>query len=96
MDSPPQVIAWNDFPRLGWLTTSYGQYEYSSGPVSLTLLEPDFGGRAQLIAQVVTDRKMSQRTLRFPLPIEGCRYNEAIEMIEVSAATSLAQIKWHA
>ena len=87
-------IDWTDFNRLGWIRTPYGQYEFSKGPLTLTLLEPDFGGRAQLIVQACSDRRMSERSFRFPIPIAVDRYNEMIAMIETSASLDLDPLKF--
>lgn len=87
-------LAWSDFARLAWQRTPYGQFTFERGPVELTLLEPDYTGRAELMVQAVTPRKMSQRSIHFEVPVAASKYNEAIELVERWHSVQLPELKW--
>lgn len=90
---PPPLINWDDLTQWGWVRTPYGQLSFTKDEVELTLLEPDFLGRTEIMVQAITSRKMFQRSVRFPLPITIPNYNRAIETVEVWVSKPLAEIK---
>ena len=92
--NPPLTIDWEDFNQCGWERTPYGQFTFSKRPVELTLLEPDMTGRAEIMVQAMTERKMSQRSIRFPLPVTITIYNESIAIVERWHSVELPELKW--
>ena len=94
--APPtgSLIDWPDFAWCGWQRTSYGQFAFAKDGVRITLLEPDMSGMAELDMQAVGGRKMSRRIVRFPLPIEATKYNEAVGIIEGWCSMTLPELRW--
>ncbi len=73
-----QNLDWPDFIRFGWQRTPYGQLEFARATVELTLLEPDYAGRAELMVQAISTRKMSQRSIRFELPTQQANTTKSL------------------
>ncbi len=92
--TPPLTLEWHDFHQCGWERTPLGQFTFFKGPVELTLLEPDMTGRAEIMVQAMTERKMSQRSIRFPLPVTITIYNESIAIVERWHSVELPELKF--
>ncbi len=57
-------------------------------------MDEDMAGNAEIMVQSFGARKLSQRSIRFPLPISPQDYDAAIATVEGWHSISLADLKW--
>jgi len=91
-----QMIEWCDFKALAWEPTESFQLRYVLDDVELTLMDEDMAGNAEIMVQSFGARKLSQRSIRFPLPVSPKDYDTAIATVEGWHSISLPDLKWSA